>query len=133
MKKIFLTLLILTSYTMNSQDNNSSKMDEKYQILPFGSIKPNGWIKEQMEKDVDGFVGNLDKLVPDLINDPIYSTGRLHKNSEVKDLGNNKEGDTEGTEQYKWWNSETQSNWWDGYIRNVILLNDKAGIKKVEK
>ena len=133
MKKIFLTLLILTSYTMNSQDNNSSKMDEKYQILPFGSIKPNGWIKEQMEKDVDGFVGNLDKLVPDLINDPIYSTGRLHKNNEVKDLGNNKEGDTEGTEQYKWWNSETQSNWWDGYIRNVILLNDKAGLKKVEK
>ena len=86
-----------------------------------------------MQKDVDGFVGNLDKLVPDLINDPIYSTGRLHKNSEVKDLGNNKEGDTEGSEQYKWWNSETQSNWWDGYIRNVILLNDKVGLKKVEK
>jgi DUF1680 family protein len=71
-------------------------------------------------------------LVPDLINDPIYSTGRLHKNSTVKDLGNNKEGDAEGSEQYKWWNSETQSNWWDGYIRNVILLNDKAGLKKVE-
>jgi DUF1680 family protein len=105
---------------------------EKYQILPFGSIKPSGWIKEQMQKDVNGFVGNLDKLVPNLINDPIYGSGRLHKNSEVKDLGNNKEGDTEGSEQYKWWNSETQSNWWDGYIRNVILLNDKAGLKKVE-
>ena len=24
---------------------------EKYQILPFGSIKPSGWIKEQMQKD----------------------------------------------------------------------------------
>ena len=46
---------------------------------------------------------------------------------------NNKEGDTEGSDQYKWWNSETQSNWWDGYIRNVILLNDKAGLKKVEQ
>uniref|UniRef100_UPI00404A163B beta-L-arabinofuranosidase domain-containing protein n=1 Tax=Gelidibacter sp. TaxID=2018083 RepID=UPI00404A163B len=118
---------------MNSQEKNSSKVDEKYQILPFGSIKPAGWIKTQMQKDVDGFVGNLDKLVPDLMNDPIYGKGRLHKNSEVKDLGNNKEGDTEGSEQYKWWNSETQSNWWDGYIRNVILLNDKTGLKKVEK
>jgi DUF1680 family protein len=117
---------------MNSQEQNSNKADEKYQILPFGSIKPSGWIKEQMKKDVAGFVGNLDKLVPDLINDPIYSTGRLHKNSEVKDLGSNKEGDKDGTEQYKWWNSETQSNWWDGYIRNVILLHDKDGLKKAE-
>ena len=110
----------------------SNKVEEKYQILLFGSIKPSGWLKVQMQKDVDGFVGNLDKLVPELINDPIYSSGRLHKNSKLKDLGNNKEGDTEGSEQYKWWNSETQSNWWDGYIRNVILLNDKKGLEKVD-
>ncbi len=124
---------MLASYTMNSQNQDSNKVEEKYQILPFGSIKPSGWIKTQMQKDVNGFVGNLDKLVPNLINDPIYGSGRLHKNSEVKDLGNNKEGDAEGSEQYKWWNSETQSNWWDGYIRNVILLNDKVGLKKVKK
>lgn len=117
---------------MNSQEKNQNKVEEKYQILPFGSIIPSGWIKIQMQKDVDGFVGNLDQLVPDLINDPIYSSGRLHKNSTLKDLGNNKEGDMEGSEQYKWWNSETQSNWWDGYIRNVILLNDKKGLEKVE-
>jgi uncharacterized protein len=116
-----------------SKKINSMKQNEKFQPLPFGSIKPSGWIKEQMQKDVDGFVGNLDKLVPDLINDPIYNTGRLHKNSEVKDLGNLKEGDKEGSDQYKWWNSETQSNWWDSYIRNTILLNDKAGLAKVEK
>lgn len=134
MKEIlFLTLFILASNTMNAQVKNSNKVDEKYQILPFGSITPNGWMKTQMQKDVDGFVGNLDKLVPDLIDDPIYSTGRLHKNSQVKELGNNKEGDAEGSEQYKWWNSETQSNWWDGYIRNVLLLKDKEGLKKVEK
>ena len=132
MKKIFLALLLLFSFSVNSQEKNPNKVVEKYQILPFGSIKPSGWLKMQMQKDVDGFVGNLDKLVPELINDPIYSSGRLHKNSKLKDLGNNKEGDTEGSEQYKWWNSETQSNWWDGYIRNVILLNDKKGIEKVD-
>ncbi|WP_298393642.1 beta-L-arabinofuranosidase domain-containing protein [Flavobacterium sp.] len=133
MRNLYITLVILASYTMNSQNKDSNKVEEKYQILPFGSIKPSGWIRTQMQKDVDGFVGNLDQLVPDLINDPIYGSGRLHKNSEVKDLGNNKEGDAEGSEQYKWWNSETQSNWWDGYIRNVILLNDKVGLKKVKK
>jgi DUF1680 family protein len=132
MKKQVIIILILLSYNMNSQEKNQNKVDEKYQILPFGSIKPLGWIREQMQKDVDGFIGNLDKLVPDLINDPIYSSGRLHKNSKLKDLGNTKDGDMEGSEQYKWWNSETQSNWWDSYIRNVILLNDKKGLKKVE-
>ena len=132
MRNIHKTLFILTLFTLTIHGQNQNKVAEKYQILPFGSIKPSGWLKTQMQKDVAGFVGNLDKLVPDLINDPIYSTGRLHKNSTVKDLGNNKEGDAEGSEQYKWWNSETQSNWWDGYIRNVILLNDKAGLKKVE-
>ena len=133
MRNLYLTIVILASLNMNSQEKNTNKVEEKYQILPFGSIKPSGWIKTQMQKDINGFVGNLDILVPDLINDPIYGSGRLHKNSEVKDLGNNKEGDAEGSEQYKWWNSETQSNWWDGYIRNVILMNDKVGLKKVEK
>lgn len=132
MKNTILSFLIFITFSVNSQEKNQNKLEEKYQILPFGSIKPSGWIKDQMQKDIEGFVGNLDKLVPDLINDPIYSSGRLHKNSKLKDLGNNKEGDTEGSEQYKWWNSETQSNWWDGYIRNVILLNDKEGLEKVE-
>jgi DUF1680 family protein len=106
---------------------------EKFQSLPFGSIKPTGWLKTQMQKDVEGYLGNLDQLVPDLINDPIYGSGRLHKNSQVKDLGNLKSGDAEGSEQYKWWNSETQSNWWDGYIRNVFLIDDEAGIEKVHQ
>lgn len=106
---------------------------EKLTFLPFGSVKPTGWLKEQMQKDINGFVGNLDQIVPELINDPIYSTGRLQKHSIAKDLGNQKEGDAEGDEQYKWWNSETQSNWWDGYLRNVFLLDDKKGIEKAKE
>ncbi|KRP12455.1 MAG: hypothetical protein ABR95_07650 [Sphingobacteriales bacterium BACL12 MAG-120813-bin55] len=106
---------------------------EAFERLPFGSIKPSGWIKTQIENDVNGFVGKLDQLVPDLLNDPIYSTDRLHKNSIAKELGNLKEGDAEGDEQYKWWNSETQSNWWDGYIRNVLLLDNQKDIEKVKR
>lgn len=103
---------------------------EVFKALPLGSIKPAGWLKAQMQKDIHGFVGNLDRLVPALINDPIYGKGRLQKHSPAKDLGNNKEGDAEGGEQYKWWNSETQSNWWDGYLRNVFLTGDKKGMAK---
>ena len=113
--------------------NAQQKKQEHYTALPFGSITPSGWIKNQMETDMQGFVGHLDELVPDLINDPIYGKGRLQKHSKAKDLGNQKEGDAEGDDQYKWWNSETQSNWWDGYIRNAILLNDTKALQKVKK
>jgi DUF1680 family protein len=123
MKKSILLLLLFSMYLLSAQ--------EKLKSLPFGTVKPTGWLKTQMENDIMGFVGHLDLLVPELINDPIYSSGRLHKNSKVKDLGNLKEGDAEGSDQYKWWNSETQSNWWDGYIRNVLLVEDRQGIKKV--
>ncbi len=80
-----------------------------------------------------GFLGNLDKLVPELIKDPIYSTARLHRNSKLVNLGNIRDDDTLEDEQYKWWNSETQSNWWDGYIRHALMLNDVSGIEKVHK
>lgn len=109
-----------------------TRLPETYQRLPFGSIKPAGWLKTQMQKDLNGFVGNLDQLVPDLIHDPIYGEGRLQRNSKSKDLGNLKSGDAEGEEQYKWWNSETQSNWWDGYLRNALLLEDMQHLEKIK-
>jgi len=127
--KMIIVSLFLTPVAMNAQDK---MLPEKYQGLPFGSIKPLGWLKVQMQNDMAGFVGNLDQLVPDLMNDPIYSTERLHKKSKAKDLGNLKSGDAGGDDQYKWWNSETQSNWWDGYIRNAFLLDDKQAIEKVK-
>lgn len=125
--------IVLFSILIGLSISYGQKKTEKFTNFSFGTITPTGWLKIQMQKDIEGFVGNLDQLVPDLINDPIYSKGRLHKQSKVKDLGNLKEGDLEGDEQYKWWNSETQSNWWDGYIRNVYLLNDKKGIAKVKQ
>ena len=129
-KRLNIPLQFLLNNNLSNKVNGSI---EKFKALPFGSVKPTGWLKEQMQKDIDGFVGNLDQIVPELINDPIYSSGRLQLNTKAKDLGNLKEGDAGGDEQYKWWNSETQSNWWDGYLRNVFLLNDKKGIAKVEK
>jgi DUF1680 family protein len=108
-------------------------MPEKYQKLPFGSIRPSGWLKDQMQKYMAGFIGKLDLLVPDLINEPIYGSDRLHKQSKTKNLGNLKPDNDTENEQYKWWNSETQSNWWDGYIRNAFLLDDRRAIEKVKK
>jgi hypothetical protein len=129
MKLFWITFMIVFDNAVQAQNSVS----EKYQTLPAGAIKPAGWLKTQMQKDWAGFVGNLDKLVPALMQDDIYGKDRLKKNSQAKNLGNLKAGDAEGEEQYKWWNSETQSNWWDGYIRYAFLLEDAEGIERVQK
>ena len=132
MKIITSLILMLLPVVLFAQKTAFRLEGEQLEKLPFGAVKPAGWMKEQMEKDIKGFVGNLDQIVPDLINDPIYSN-RLHKHSRTKDLGNLKEGDVAGDDQYKWWNSETQSNWRDGYIRNVLLLDNASDKKKVKE
>jgi hypothetical protein len=123
---IVIFILLAFTHLSDAQAVNNGKFQE----LPFGSIKPSGWIREQMQYDIDGFVGHLDQLVPALINDPIYGEGRLTRNSKSKDPGNLKGSNNREDDQYKWWDSETQSNWWDGYMRNVMLLDDKKGIEK---
>lgn len=107
-------------------------LQEKWKPLPFSHVRPTGWLKDQMEKDLDGFVGNLDKLVPQLIiNDDIYGVKRLTKKDKKKDVGAFTDGG-EWDVQFLWWNSETQSNWWDGYLRHAVLLNDTTHLKSAE-
>ena len=125
---VFFLLVIIADMTQGQM----MPLHEKYSRLPVGSIKPSGWLRTQMKSDMEGFVGNLDRLVPTLMNDSIYGSGRLKKHSKAKDLGNLKAGDAAGDEQYKWWNSETQSNWWDGFVRNAILLDDHQALEKIK-
>ncbi|MGK4569155.1 beta-L-arabinofuranosidase domain-containing protein [Flavobacterium sp. 3HN19-14] len=131
----FLFLIMMFQSAMNGQNpyEKIKPIKEEMQILPFGSIKPQGWIKEQIQQNLDGFTGHLDSLAPDLIiKDAIYDKDRLTrkiKNKDVGALGN--EGDWQV--QFLWWNSETQSNWRDGYIRSAILANDSEHLKRIEK
>ncbi len=99
-------------------------------FFPVGEVRPRGWLRDQMCADLYGFLGQLDQLVPALFHDPIYSSGRITASSAVPDLGNLKAGDAPGEAQYMWWNSETQSNWWDAYIRHAILLQDTSALER---
>jgi DUF1680 family protein len=108
-------------------------MSKQLQTLALGTIHPAGWIRKQMEKDLDGFVGHLDQLAPELmIDDRIYGEHRLTAKIKDKSVGNI-QPDDEWISQYLWWNSESQSNWGDGYLRHAFLLDDKKHLQRINE
>ncbi|MBS1919030.1 MAG: glycoside hydrolase family 127 protein [Bacteroidetes bacterium] len=108
------------------------KKSKALQKILLGGIKPEGWIKKQMQRDLSGFVGHLDQLIPELfIDDKIYGKNRLTKKIRKKSVGNI-QGEDEWSQQYLWWNSESQSNWFDGFLRHAYLLYDKKSRSKVD-
>jgi DUF1680 family protein len=129
-------LLQLTTHPQNVTQSPFKKiksLQSKLQTLPLNEVIPGGWLQKELQKNMNGFTGHLDSLVPDLIlNDDIYGKNRLSKKVKSKNVGAvAEEGDWQV--QYLWWNSETQSNWLDGYMRSAILLNDKKQLQKAEQ
>ena len=108
-------------------------IEEKYKPLLITEVRPEGWLKKQIGENLDGFIGRLDTLVPKLTReDKIYGENRLTKKVKSKDVGAlGVAGDWQV--QFLWWNSETQSNWRDGYIRSAILLDDQQHLEKLQE
>jgi DUF1680 family protein len=134
MKPLFFSFLLAFSLQMLAQEPfaKMNAKQEAFEYLSLDEIKPTGWLKKQIQTDLNGFVGHLDNIVPDLIvKDDIYGKDRLSKYENTKDLGKFIEGE-EWEIELHWWNSETQSNWWDGYIRNAFFAEDKEHIKRIE-
>lgn len=129
---------LLVQLKLHSQNGIQSafkkikSIQSKLQTLPLNEVKPLGWLHKELQKNMNGFTGHLDSLVPDLIlNDDIYGKNRLSKKVKSKNVGAvAEEGDWQV--QYLWWNSETQSNWLDGFVRTAILLNDQKQLQKAE-
>lgn len=130
------TVLLLSSSCQPSTSDSEATISfsNQHTPLPLGAIKPTGWMAAQMERDLThGFVGHLDQLVPDLIvEDDIYGEDRLTKAVKRKDVGATVDDGGEWEVQFLWWNSETQSNWWDGYVRNALLVGDASARAAVE-
>lgn len=134
---LLLCSFLLFSNDIFSQQNPFEKIKtipEKLQPLSFGEIKPTGWLLKQIQENLNGFTGHLDSLVPDLIiKDDIYGKDRLTKNIKSKDVGAVVNKGEDWQVQFLWWNSESQSNWWDGFIRSAILANDKKDLQRIKK
>jgi len=130
------TLTFLRPYAQDSTLDpfaQQSILSEALTTLPLSAIHPTGWLKTQLQKNLTGFTGHLDELAPDLIQkDDIYGADRLSSHVKSKNVGALSDAPVQLQAQFLWWNSETQSNWWDGFIRTAVLLNDKPALKKAK-
>lgn len=66
-------LIVMQSCTgeegnINYQGNPYPLKQNAYIKLPLGSIKPEGWLKAQLEAQAEGLTGNVDDFWPDLVN-----------------------------------------------------------------
>lgn len=103
------------------------------QRFSLNSVSPLGWIRDEIKRDLEGFIGELDNIVPDMIQeDDIYGANRLTRNDKTKDVGAIGQ-DADWQIQYLWWSSETQSNWLDGLVRCAYLVEDDDRIEKAKK
>lgn len=59
MKKFALFLAILLPLSLNG-----GELNRRYEELPLGSIKPDGWLKEMLVRQKDGVTANLDTIYP---------------------------------------------------------------------
>lgn len=100
--------------------------------FPLNSVRPAGWLRHEMRRDLDGFVGNLDETVPEIIKeDDIYGKNRLTKEIKEKDVGSLNEG-WDWEVQYLWWGAEQLGNWLDGLVRYAFLLDDEDARAKAK-
>jgi hypothetical protein len=90
--------------------------------LTLGEVKPAGWIKAQMVRDLNhGFAGHLGELCHEASSDIFVS----HRNgSRAENTGN--------VANNNWWNGETEGNWRAGFIMMAYLTEDKQAMQKAD-
>jgi len=91
----------------SSADSASGLQPLKFRPLPLGSVKPNGWLKDQLRIQADGLSGHLDEFWPD-----IKDSGWIG-------------GKAEGWERAPYW--------LDGVVPLAYLLDDPALKAKVQR
>lgn len=73
LKKVYIATacagLLMSAMPLRGEDNNSLYLanrapliEKHYMELPIGDVKPEGWLKDQMERMANGMTGHLDEL-----------------------------------------------------------------------
>src|ERR1700722_14339098 len=99
-----------------------TKIAPVFRWLTFGEVKPAGWIKEQMLRDLkEGFAGHLGELCHEASSDIFVS----NRNSAAS-------GNVANVEKNNWWNGETEGNWRAGFIMMAYLTEDKPAMEAAD-
>lgn len=65
---ILATVLLATvSFAQEYISNRSPLTESRYMELPLGSIKPEGWLRLQLQAQVTGLTGHLDEVYPNVV------------------------------------------------------------------
>ena len=89
------------------------KQYNKLKRFPLGTIKAEGFLKEQLLIGKDGMAGHLYELEPEMIRDPYINK------SYVKRWGPSIQSG---------WGAEISGNYWSGYIQHAFTLGDEEMI-----
>ena len=79
----------------------------KWKSLPLGSIKAEGWLREQLERNRDGMGGHLGDLEPQMVWDP-YTTKKTDDKWGLVKTG---------------WGAEISGNYWFGFMFYINVVS----------
>ncbi len=114
-----------TSNMMIENEPQEDTMTEKnniynYAILSAGSIQPEGWIRQQLKRDLaDGYIGSFDEVHPTVTHDVFVNQDRKSK----RKFSMRKE----------WWSGEHEGYWKDAVIRMAFLTGQQDFISQADQ
>jgi uncharacterized protein len=111
------------AYLQSRRENAMQAIAPVFTWLPMGEVKPEGWIKEQITRDLnEGFAGRLDELCHEAASDTFGS----HRNSGSTENKSN-------SAKINWWNGETEGNWRSGFMMMAYLAGDEEAKLKADE
>lgn len=104
---------------LNSRAEKDMEEIYQYKILKAGEIKPKGWIKEQLHRDLtEGYIGQFDKVHPTVTHNLFVKQNRRSE------------------KQYKivkeWWSGEHEGYWKDAVVRMAFLTENEKYIQRAK-
>jgi len=105
------------------RENAAHAIAPVFTWLPMGEVKPEGWIKEQITRDLnEGFAGRLDELCHEAASGIFTS----HRNSGSAENASN-------SAKINWWNGETEGNWRSGFMMMAYLAGNEEAMRKADE
>ena len=126
--KLFLAVLtVLGAIALFSCDDSQPEI--RLQAYETGAIRPAGWIRNQMRRDLaEGFAGQLDLLTKragDSVflrhRDLDWDGGDWNRDPRLKTY----------PDMFRWWDGESEGNWRLGLVEMAYMANDPKAIEKI--